>query len=133
MEEMDKFHQTKGDLPPEIHPDKSIIDLHHLIWRLINETEITDQEKLQIEEIIYLLEKKERKDIDALQEMQLSEKQAEALYNEAAGVIRSLIDLKDLLKKKGHSDETRNLIKRKVDDAKRWNKFMDSVEKGESG
>jgi hypothetical protein len=63
--------------------------------------------------------------------MQLSKKQAKVLYNEAAGVIRALIDLKDLLKKKEHSDETRGLIQRKVEDTKRWNKFIDSVEKGD--
>lgn len=129
--EMEKFHQTEKDLPPEIHVDKGTIDLHHLIWRLINEKEITDQEKLQIEEIIDLLGKKEKKDEDLLREMQLTKKQAEVLYNEAAGVIRALIDLKDLLKKKEHSEETRNLIHRKVEDTKRWNKFMDSIEKGE--
>jgi hypothetical protein len=130
--EMEKFHQTEKDLPPEVHVGKGTIDLHHLIWRLINEKEITDQEKLQIQEIIDLLGKKEKKDEDLLREMQLSEKQAEVLYNEAAGVIRALIDLKDLLKKKEHSDETQGLIRRKVEDTKRWNKFMDSVEKGEA-
>jgi len=86
----------------------------------------------QIEEIIDLLGKKEKKDEDLLREMQLSEKQAKVLYNEAAGVIRTLVDLKDLLKKKEHSDETQGLIRRKVEDTKRWNKFIDSVEKGEA-
>jgi len=132
MGEMEKFHQTEKDLPPEIHADRGTIDLHHLIWRLINEKEITDQEKLQIEEIIDLLGKKEKMDEDLLREMQLSKKQAKVLYNEAAGVIRALIDLKDLLKKKEHSDETRGMIQRKVEDTKRWNKFMDSVEKGDA-
>ncbi|MDD1759924.1 MAG: DUF5788 family protein [Methanothrix sp.] len=132
MGEMEKFHQTEKDLPPEIHADRGAIDLHHLIWRLINEKEITDQEKLQIEEIIDLLGKKEKMDEDLLREMQLSKKQAKVLYNEAAGVIRALIDLKDLLKKKEHSDETRGMIQRKVEDTKRWNKFMDSVEKGDA-
>jgi len=132
MGEMEKFHQTEKDLPPEIHADRGAIDLHHLIWRLINEKEITDQEKLQIEEIIDLLGKKEKMDEDLLREMQLSKKQAKVLYNEAAGVIRALIDLKDLLKNKAHSDETRGLIQRKVEDTKRWNKFMDSVEKGDA-
>jgi hypothetical protein len=131
--EMEKFHQTEKDLPPEIHADRGMIDLQHLVWRLINEKEISDQEKLQIEEIIDLLDKKERRDEDSLREMQLSEKQAKVLYNEAAGVIRTLVDLKDLLKKKEHSDETRGLIQRKVEDTKRWNKFMDSIKKGEGG
>lgn len=39
--EMEKFHQTEKDLPPEIHAEKSKIELHHLIWRLINEKEIS--------------------------------------------------------------------------------------------
>jgi hypothetical protein len=102
VEEMEKYHQTERDLPPEVHADKSVVDLHHLIWRLINEKEITDQERVQIQEMIELLEKKERQEEEMLRDKQLTHEEGKELYNETAGVIRSLIDLKDLLKRGEH-------------------------------
>ena len=51
----------------------------------------------------------------------------EQIFHETAGVIRALLDLKDLLKKAEHTDETRSLIHRKVGEAKRWNEFLDKV------
>lgn len=130
--EMEKFHQTEKDLPPELHAEKSKIELHHLIWRLINEKEISEQEQQHIEELINLLEKKERQEEDTLREEKLTHGQAKQLFNETAGVIRALLDLKDLLKRKEHTDETRNLIQQKVGEAKRWNEFLDKVKKQES-
>jgi hypothetical protein len=125
--EMEKFHQTEMDLPPEVDIDKCIIDLHHLIWRLINESEITDQERVQIEEIIDLLEKKEKAEEEVLLHERLTHSQAKQIYNEAAGVLRSIIDLKDILKKREHTAEDRDRIKARVEDARRWNDFMDKV------
>jgi len=132
-EEMEKHHQTEGDLPPEIHMQKtekeSEIDLHHIIWRLINEKEITEQEHGQIEELIDLLEKKEKLDEDMLREQRMTRAQAKMLFDEAAGVIRALLDLKDLLRKKERSDEAHELIRHRVNEAKRWNDFMEDVKK----
>lgn len=100
VKEMEKFHMTERDLPPEVHPDKCTIELHHLIWRLLNEKEITDQERVQIEEMIDLLEKKEKGEEEVLLHEKLTHAQARQIYNEAAGVLRSILDLKDLLKKR---------------------------------
>lgn len=56
--ENEKFHQTDSDMPAEVHSSQGRIELHHLIWRLINELEITENERLQIEELIDILQKK---------------------------------------------------------------------------
>jgi argonaute-like protein implicated in RNA metabolism and viral defense len=126
--EMEKFHQTDSDMPAEVHSSQGKIELHHLIWRLLNESEITEQERLQIEELIDILQKKERIEEDALKEEMLTTKQAIQLHDEAAGIIRAILDLKDLLKKKEHmsssEDVTEELIRRKVSEAKRWNQLM---------
>ncbi|MDQ1261168.1 MAG: hypothetical protein QG575_349 [Euryarchaeota archaeon] len=100
--EMEKFHQTKEDLPPEIHAGQGRVLLHHLIWRWINEKEITEKERLQITELIEILEKKEKVDEEDLKAARLSLKQAIELHDEAASIIRALLDLKDILKKKEH-------------------------------
>ena len=57
-------------------------------------------ERTQIEEIIDVLQKKERLEEDALKDEALSIEKAGELRDEAAGVIRSILDLKDLLKKR---------------------------------
>jgi hypothetical protein len=131
--EMEKYHQMEKDLPPEVHAGQGQVELHRLIWRLINEKEITDEERLQVTELIEILDKKEKKDEEYLKATKLSLKQAVELHDEAASIIRALLDLKDILKKKEHGTLTEygaeNLIKRKVDQAKKWNKFMDEIKK----
>ena len=130
-EEMEKFHQSREDLPPEIHLDPGTVDLHHIIWRLINEPEITNQERLQIVELIDLLEKKEKQDEDSLKERKLTHEQAKQLFIETAGVIRALMDLKDLQKSRMPSIKADDLIRRKVSETKKWNKFLDKLKKDE--
>lgn len=127
--EMELHHQTEKDLPPEVHADSGTVELHSLIWRLINEKEITEQERMQIEELIDLLKRKEQQEEDSLREDVLTATQAKKLYSETAGVIRSLLDLKDLLKRGDHTRETLDRMQRKVDDARRWNDFLDEVKK----
>ena len=133
--EMEKFHQTEKDLPPEIHAEQGRVDLHSFIWRLINEKEITERERLQIAELIEILEKKEKIDEETLKAAKLTQKQAIELHDEAARIIRALLDLKDLLKKREHGIETKdgaeNLIRQKVNDAKRWNTLLDKIKNGE--
>jgi hypothetical protein len=131
--EMEKFHQTESDLPAEVHVGQGKIELHRLIWRLINEKEITEQERQQIEELIEILERKEKIEEETLKEEKLTSKQAIELHDETAGIIRSLLDLKDLLKKREHvaerDDATRELIRQKVSEAKRWTRLIDEVQK----
>jgi len=134
--EMEKFHQTEKDLPPEIHAGQSRVDLHSLIWRLINEKEITEKERLQIVELIEILAKKEKIDEEYLQAAKLTQKQAAEIHDEAASIIRALLDLKDILKKRENGIGTEygaeDLIRQKVNQAKKWNKFMEEIKnKGE--
>jgi hypothetical protein len=100
VKEMEKFHMTEKDLPPEVHVDKCTVELHHLIWRLLNEKEITDEERVQIDEMIDLLEKKEKGEEEVLLHEKLTHAEARQIYNEAAGVLRSILDLKDLVKRR---------------------------------
>ncbi len=131
LSEMERYHQTEKDLPPEIHVGQGRVELHRLIWRLINEKEITDKERLQVAELIEILDKKEKKDEADLKAKNLSLKQAVELHDEAASIIRALLDLKDIQKKREHGTLTEygaeKLIKQKIDQAKKWNEFMDEI------
>ncbi|MHB8120496.1 MAG: hypothetical protein ACYDHX_17575 [Methanothrix sp.] len=127
------IHQTEKDLPPEIHAGQGRVELHRLIWRLINEKEITEKERLQIAELIEILEKKEKIDEEDIKAAKLTQKQAIELHDEAASIIRAFLDFKDILKKREQGIETEDvaedLIRRKVNEAKKWNKFMDEIKK----
>lgn len=133
--EIEMFHQTESDLPPEVHLRQGMIELHRLIWRLINEKEISDRERIQIEEIIDVLEKKERLEENALKDESLSIEKARELHDEAAGVIRSILDLKDLLKKRPAAlpdDAAEELIRQRVNEAKRWNRLIEETKGDQS-
>ncbi len=129
--EMQRYNQTEKDLPPELHASQGRILLHNLIWRLINEKDITETEKQQISEIVDLLERKEKIDENSLISKRLTQEEAEKLHDEAAGIIRSLLELRDLLRGRGHGADSRSereeIIRQKVDEAKRWNNFIDRL------
>ncbi len=123
--EMTKYCQTEKDLPPEVHSNKGTIEVHHLIWRLINEKEITEKERVQIEELIDILGKKEKQAEEKLAHEKLTRQQANELYNKTASCLRALVDLKDLLRKREHCELDEEAVRRKVEDVKRWTKFTD--------
>ncbi|HPJ30266.1 MAG TPA: DUF5788 family protein [Methanothrix sp.] len=128
-EEMEKIQIKPSDLPPEVHPAKGVIDLRHLIWRLIHERDLSEKEETEIKELIRLLKAKETRDEGKLKEARLTREEAHRLFEETAAVIRTLMDLKEILEKKEHrTDLGREAVKKKVNDVKRWNAFVDEME-----
>jgi vacuolar-type H+-ATPase subunit I/STV1 len=128
-EEMEKDLIKPSDLPPEVHPAKGVVDLRHLIWRLIHEKDLTEMEETQIKELIKVLKAKETHDEERLKEARLTREEAHQLFEETAAVIRTLMDLKEILERKEHkTDLGREVVKKKVNDVKRWNAFVDGME-----
>jgi hypothetical protein len=128
--EIEKFGLKEKDIPPEIHLDKGIIDLRNLIWRLVNAKELTEREENEIKELINILKAKENQDEEALKGASLTRQQAKQLYNETEAIIRSLLELKEILEKKKATEfEKADVIKKKVDEIKRWNDYVDKIEK----
>lgn len=128
--EMKQLDLKKEDLPPEIHPDKGIIDLRNLIWRLVNVKELTEREEDEIKELIKILSMEEHQDEETLKKTNLTCQQAKRLYNETEAIIRSLLDLKEVLGQKKASEYDRGeVIKQKVDEIKRWNYYVEQIEK----
>ncbi len=126
---IEQYYLNDRDIPPEVHMNTGTIYLHDLIWRLINEKELTEKEKLEIEELISILEAEEKHEEELLKKANLTRSQAKQLYNETAGVMRALLDLKDLLGVKKPSEYGREAVNRKVEDAKRWSAFMEQIKK----
>ncbi|MDD3565746.1 MAG: DUF5788 family protein [Methanothrix sp.] len=127
-EEMEKDLIKPSDLPPEVHPVKGVLDLRHLIWRLIHEKDLTEKEETEVKELIRVLKAKETREEERLKEEKLTTEEAHQLFEETAAVIRTLMDLKEILEKQEHkTDMGREIVKKKVNDVKRWNAFVDEM------
>jgi len=128
-EEMARDRIAPADLPPEVHPAAGTVDLRHLVWRLIHLSELSEKEEMEVRELIRVLKAKEAADEGKLKEARLTREEAHRIYEETAAVIRSLLDLREILAKKEHkTDVRREVIKKKVNDVKRWNAFVDEME-----
>ena len=128
-EEMARDRIGPADLPPEVQPNAGTVDLRHLIWRLIHDKGLSEKEETVAKELIEVLKAKEAADEERLKEARLTREEAHRIYEETAAVIRSLMDLREILAKKEHkTDLGREATKKKVEDVKRWNAFVDLME-----
>lgn len=125
--EMEEHGLTEKDQPPEVHLKNGTVDLHALIWSLIHKKELTEKERSEIEELIHVLEVKEGYDENLLKERDLTHGEAKQIYDEATGVIRAILDLKDLLKNRNRSEVKEEMIRKKVEDARKWRSFMEQI------
>jgi hypothetical protein len=125
--ELERDDVSEADLPPEVHLNKGSIDLRNLIWRLINEKELSHKEREEVKGLIDILQGEERHDEQLLKEENLTKDQARKLFDETSSIIRALLDLKELLSEKDRTDGTEKLIRSKVESAKRWNEFVKRI------
>lgn len=127
-EEMEKDLIKPSDLPPEVHPIKGVLDLRHLIWRLIHEKDLTEKEEMEVKELIKVLKAKETSDEERLKEEKLTHEEAHQLYVETAAVIRTLMDLKEILAKEEHKTNVgKEALEKKVNDVKKWSASVDEM------
>ncbi len=122
--EMEEHGLTEKDQPPEVHLKNGTLDLNELIWTLIHKKELTEKERAEIEELIHVIGSRERYDENLLKEMKLTHGEAKRIHEETTGIIRAILDLKDLLKNRNKSDAQEEMIRKKVEDTKKWRSFM---------
>jgi len=127
--EMKEHGLTEKDQPPEVHLKEGTLDLNQLIWTLIHKKELTEKERAEIEELIHIIGSKERYDESQLKEMKLTHGEAKRIHDETTGIIRAILDLKDLLKDGNRSDAQEETIRKKVEDTKKWRSFMDQMKR----
>lgn len=115
-------------VPDEVDVQGENIRLHDIIWRCIHEKELLPEEKEHILNLVELLETKAKQDQEILLHEDLTRGEAKRLYNEIAGFIRAIMDLKEC--EQGNvrlKEPEKNEIRKKVDDAKRWIGFLKNV------
>ncbi|MCX9025825.1 MAG: DUF5788 family protein [Candidatus Methanoperedens sp.] len=119
-------------VPDEVMVNGKNIKLHELIWRCIHKKDISEEEKTRLLELVNLLETKAKEDEEVLSKTLLTREDAKRLYNEIASLIRAIMDLRDCEAGRVRLIESKDEIKQKVDDARRWVGFLKNVGKKNS-
>lgn len=106
--------------------------LHNYVWELIQKEKLTEAERSQIDKCIEIISEKEREDERELEDDPLTKEQAKVLYQETAGLLRAIMDLKDI--ESGDLKEStkrfqEQFVSQRVKDAKLWLEFIKNVSK----
>jgi hypothetical protein len=101
--------------------------LHELVWQLINKNNLTDEDRKHIDKYISYLREKEQEDETKLKTEKLTKKEAKALFNETSGILRAIMDLREIedgtVREK--EKEFHDLFSReRVAEARRWLRFL---------
>ena len=106
--------------------------LHNYVWELIQKENLTASEKSQIDKCIDIISEKEREDEKELEEKPLTEEQAKSLYHETAGLLRAIMDLKEIESgalKESAKRFQEQFVNQRVKDARLWLEFIKNVSK----
>ncbi|MGP8319297.1 MAG: DUF5788 family protein [Methanosarcinaceae archaeon] len=117
-------------IPHKVEINDEMVYLHEFVWEMVNKSKLSDEDKIQIDHCIVLISKKETEYENDLERSDLTLQDAKKLFSKTAGLMRALMDLKELgehPKKKRLRKFHRDVKKRKVDDAKKLVTFIDKV------
>ena len=118
-------------IPEEVEIEGRKIRLHELIWKFINKPDLTDEDKELVDTCIGKLSLKELECERKLEQENLTPRQAKEVFDKTAGLLRAIMDLRELetYPEKCKRDLKEESIRCKVDEAKEWINFLDSVKK----
>jgi hypothetical protein len=101
--------------------------LHELVWKLINKDKLTDEDIGHIDKYIAFLREKEQEDETKLKTEKLTKDEAKALFNETGGILRAIMDLRDIEEGtvKEKEKEFHDIFsKERVAEARKWLRFL---------
>ncbi len=117
-------------IPEKVEIDGKTIMLHEFIWEMVNKPELSDKDKEHIKGYITLLSRREHEYETYLQTAELTPENAKKLFNKTAGLLRAIMDLKELEKGRRRGEEKHfheRLVKKKVAEAKELISFLDEI------
>ena len=114
-------------IPDYIEFDGKNYPLHNYVWELIQKDKLTDEDKSRIDKCIEKISAKEKKDEKDLEEKPLTHENAQALYHETAGLLRAIVDLKEIedgTLKEDTKHFQEQFASQRIRDAKLWLEFI---------
>jgi len=118
-------------IPERVEIDGHEYRLRDLVRELSKEGSLDADKAAEIRALIPKLKKKSKADEELLETKELTKAEAEALYEEATGLLRASIELKDRLEGKGgekSADELKKMLNtQKVRDEKHFQELIKSL------
>jgi hypothetical protein len=123
------FSWVGAAVPREVEVDGERIPLRDTIEELIMKDELDHEGRARITKLLKALKKKEASLKDLIRDGDISEDEAVDIYDEIRGIVRAVSKLRKI--KSGEDlddlDVEKQSLMDKVDDEKRWKKFLDDV------
>lgn len=118
-------------IPENMEIDGQEYRLRDLIRELREKESLDPDEAAEIRVLIPKLRERAKADEELLETEELTKAEAEALYEEATGLLRASMELKDRLEGKGgegSADELKKMLNtQKLVDEKRWQELIKSL------
>nr|WP_321496593.1 DUF5788 family protein [uncultured Methanolobus sp.] len=115
------------EIPYSVEINGKKCKLHERVWQLINKDDLADEDRKHIDEYLVYLREKEQEDETKLKTGKLTKEEAKALFNETGGILRAIMDLREIEdgtfreKEKEFHDI---FSKERVSEARRWLHFL---------
>lgn len=119
-------------IPDYVEFEGNKYPLHNYVWELIQIESLTPGEKSRIDKCIDIISAKEEEDEKELEEKPLTEEEAKSLYHETAGLLRAIMDLKEIESGTLKEDTKRfqdKFNEQRVKDARLWLEFIKNTSK----
>lgn len=119
-------------IPDYVEFEGEKYSLHDYVWELVQKDTLTETEKSRIDKCIDIISAKEQADEKELEEKPLTHEQANSLFHETAGLLRAIMDLKEIESgalKESSKRFQEQFVGQRVRDAKLWLEFIKNVSK----
>jgi hypothetical protein len=119
-------------IPHNVEIEGNNYPLHNYVWELIQKETLTEAEKASIDKCIEIISAKEKEDEKELEDKSLTHEEAKALYHETAGLLRAIMDLREIEDGTLRENTKRfqeQFVNRRIKDAKLWLEFIKKISK----
>jgi hypothetical protein len=125
------FSWLGADIPEKIELKGMKYELKREIQNLIMKKELTPEENKRIEKLISTLEAEEKVMIEKVKTADISDHKAMELCNDICGLLRAVHELRELINRvpKGKVMDAKEELMDKVEDTKRWLKYVHKLDK----
>ncbi len=115
-----------SSIPREEIIDGKKVDVREAVAEFISKKELTSEDLSKAQSLASLLLSKERDLEEKIARGDISEDKALELLEEARGLMRAVQELKNT-RNKAEAEVNKEILMKKVDDEKRWQKFLEEV------
>ncbi len=116
------------EIPEEVDLDNERVPLRQVMWQLVNRTQkLTPEEFAAVEKLYASIERKIREIESTIKTGAIDDNEAIALFEEAQGLIRAAVELRDIEKGKQFDTFGELASAKKIEAQKRWLEYLKKV------